>query len=180
MSPRTTGPVLVLSESAETAMVVAAARAHPNETGGILVGVHLDGEPWVTRAIEIATDDRGRRHYKIPSGATQPAVRAARRVDPRLGYLGDWHSHPADIGPSPTDLATLAVFSIKHPRTPNPTLIVVRNNPDGRVLDARRIVTVTPRICDLRLAGDLPPPLPPSLSHHPDTPLARSHPEESE
>lgn len=174
MSGQTPTPVLVLSESAQVSMLAAAAKAHPNETGGILIGVHTRGEvPWVTHAIEIPTPDRGRHHYKIPAGATQPAVFAARHADHRVGYLGDWHSHPADTGPSPTDLATLALFSIKHPRTPNPTLIVVRNAPDGRVLDARRIVTLTPRLCDIRLAGGLP--------QNPDiTPQEPNRPEESD
>lgn len=156
MNRKAANPVLLLSESAQASMIAAAARAHPNETGGILIGVHTNGgHPWVTRSIEIDTDDRGHHHYKIPSGATQLSVHAARRTDPRLGYLGDWHSHPADVGPSGTDLATLALYSIKHPRTPNPTLIVVRNTKDGRALDVRRIVTVTPRPCDLHLTGDL-------------------------
>jgi proteasome lid subunit RPN8/RPN11 len=155
MNRRTPTPLLVISESAQAAMFAAAARAHPNETGGILVGVHLDKQPWVTRAIEIASPDRGRHHYKIPAGATQPAVHAARRDDPRVGYLGDWHTHPADVAPSPTDLATLAIFSMKHPRTPNPTLVVVRNAGDSYALDTRRIVTVRPRTCEVRLAGDL-------------------------
>ncbi|WP_296604657.1 Mov34/MPN/PAD-1 family protein [Nocardioides sp.] len=156
MSSRVPEPLLVVSESAESAMVAAAAKAHPNETGGILIGVYLDDQPWVTRAIEIPSPYRGRHHYKIPAGATQPAVHAARRDDHRLGYLGDWHTHPADVGPSPTDLATLALFSITHPLTPNPTLVVVRNTGDGYVIDARRILTITPRTCGLRIAGDLP------------------------
>jgi proteasome lid subunit RPN8/RPN11 len=163
MNRKAANPVLLLSESAHASMIAAATKAHPNETGGILIGVHTnDGHPWVTRSIEIATDDRGHHHYKIPSGATQPSVHAARRTDSRLGYLGDWHSHPADVGPSGTDLATLALYSIKHPRTPNPTLIVVRNTTDGRALDVRRIVTVAPRPCELHLTGDLPqePPRP--------------------
>lgn len=138
-------------------MTTAAARAHPDETGGILVGVHLDGQPWVTAAIEIDSPDRGRHHYKIPSGTTQPAVRVARGGDPRLGYLGDWHSHPSDVGPSTTDLTTLAIFSLKHPRTPNPTLIVVRSTAHGYRLDARRIATISPRPCTLRFTGNLPP-----------------------
>ena len=158
MNRRTPAPLLVISESAKAAMVAAAAKAHPDETGGILVGVHVDNQPWVTRAIEIPSPHRGRHHYKIPAGATQPAVHTARRDDPRLGYLGDWHTHPDDVGPSPTDLATLAIYSIKHPRTPNPTLVVVRNAFDGYTLDTRRIVTVAPRVCEVRLAGDLPRP----------------------
>jgi proteasome lid subunit RPN8/RPN11 len=139
-------------------MVAAAARSHPNETGGILVGVEHAGHPWVTGVIEIVTGDRGRHHYKIPGGATQPAVLAARRTDPRVGYLGDWHSHPADVGPSSKDLATLVLISVKSPLKPNPTLVVVRNTSGGRVLDVRRFVGVTPRVCEVRYLGDLPMP----------------------
>ncbi|MGI5190356.1 Mov34/MPN/PAD-1 family protein [Promicromonospora sp. CA-289599] len=155
MSRPTSSPQLILSESAEYGMIRAAIKAHPTETGGILLGVYVDGKPWVTRAIEIPSSDRSRRHYKIPLGATHPAVYTARRDDHRLGYLGDWHTHPANVGPSPKDLATLALFSLKHPRAPNPTLVVVRNTADGHVLDTRRIVTAAPRPCEIRLAGDL-------------------------
>lgn len=154
-------PVFFVSESAQEAMTVAAAAAHPNETGGILIGVHQDGHPWVTTVVEIKTTERGRHHFRIPFGKTQPAVHASRRTDRRLGYLGDWHSHPNDVGPSHTDLATLGVISLRHPRQPNPTLVVVRNTTSGYRLDARRIVTVTPRPCDLRLTGNLPPQPPP-------------------
>lgn len=177
MNRKAANPILLLSESAKTSIIAAAAKAHPNETGGILIGVHTEnGQPWVTRAVEIATNDRGHNHYKIPSGATQPSVHAARRTDPRLGYLGDWHSHPVNVGPSSIDLATLATYSIKHPRTSNPTLIVVRNAPDGRVLDARRIVTVIPRTCELHLTGDLS-----QGAHHDDTTQGDPRaPEESE
>lgn len=156
MSQRDNGPLLLVSETAQSTMTAAAFQAYPDETGGILIGVHLDGEPWVTVAIEIASTDRGRNHYRIPYGATQPAVHAARRVDHRVGYLGDWHSHPSDLGPSSTDLATLALISLRHPRTPNPTLVVVRHTAHGYALDARRIVAMTPRACELQMSGSLP------------------------
>lgn len=150
-------PLLLVSETASHVMMEAARQAHPDETGGILIGVQQDDRPWVTHAVEIASADRGRRHYKLPGGSTQPAVRAARAVDPRVGYLGDWHSHPADVGPSSIDLATLARISLTHPRTPNPTLLIVRRIDETYVLDARRIVAVQARGCDIHLAGDLPP-----------------------
>lgn len=150
-------PLLVVSEAAQASMTASAALAHPNETGGILIGVRLDGHPWVTTAVEIASVDIGRRRYRLPAGTTQPAVHAAREADPRVGYLGDWHSHPEDVGPSRTDLVTLGLISINHSEDPNPTLIVVRNASDGYVLDARRIVAFTARACELRLAGSLAP-----------------------
>ena len=81
MNRRVAAPLLVLSESAKELMLAAATEAYPNETGGILIGVYLDEAPWATCAVEIPTPDRGHHHYKIPAGATQPAVRTARRSD---------------------------------------------------------------------------------------------------
>ena len=66
-----------------------------------------------------------------PAGLTTPAVLRARTADHRLGYLGDWHSHPHDVGHSRTDLASLALISIKMPLQPNPTQIVVRRTDHG-------------------------------------------------
>lgn len=151
-----TSTQLWITEAARTTMTTAAARAHPVETGGILIGVYLDGHPWITTVVEIPTTSRGRSHYRIPAGATHAAVLRARAVDQRLGYLGDWHSHPHDVGPSPTDLASLALISMKRPRLPNPTQIVVRRTEVGYNLDARRIVTFAPRVCTFGLTGDLP------------------------
>lgn len=147
---------LWLTEAAHTTMTTAAAQAHPDETGGILVGVYLDGHPWVITAIEIPTADRGRSHYRIPGGTDHPAVLGARTADHRLGYLGDWHSHPHDVGHSRTDLASLALISIRMPLQPNPTQIVVRRTDHGYTLDARRIVTLIPRACTVTLTGRLP------------------------
>lgn len=151
-----TSSQLRITETALGEMTAAAARAHPFETGGILIGVYSDDNPWIIIAAEIATTDRGRTHYRIPFGTTHAAVLRARTMDHRLGYLGDWHSHPRDVGPSPTDIASLALISMKRPRLPNPTLIVVRRTNHGYRLDARRIVTFAPRICTISLTGALP------------------------
>lgn len=149
-------------------MTTAAARAHPYETGGILIGVHLGEHPWVTVIVEIPTNERDRSHYRIPAGTTQAAVLRARAADSRLGYLGDWHSHPHDVGPSLTDLASLARISLKYPRLPNPTQIVVRRTDHEYTFDARRIVLLTPRICTIGLTGSLP--LDPSPNTFPTDP----------
>lgn len=151
-------PCLLIAEEAVSSLNEAAARSHPHETGGILVGVYVDGKPWVTQVVEIPSPDRGHNHYRIPGRATQPAVKAARESDSRLGYLGDWHSHPADSGPSATDLASLALISYRRPRRPNPTTIVVRKRGDQYVLDARRIVGVQVRASDVRITGSLAAP----------------------
>lgn len=150
-------PRLWTTETAETTMTEAAARAHPDETGGIMVGVLTNGHPWVIVAVEISTPERGRTHYRIPADATRTAVLRVRERDDRLGYLGDWHSHPRNVGPSSIDLASLARISFTSPRVPNPTQIVVRRTGDGYDLDARRIVTYRPRTCRIELTGPLPP-----------------------
>ena len=157
-----TSTQLRITETARAAMTAAAARAHPYETGGILIGVYLDGHPWIITAVEIPTTDRGRSHYRIPAGTTHAAVLHARAIDHRLGYLGDWHSHPHDVGPSRIDLASLAFISMKRPRLPNPTQIVVRRTDRGYTLDARRIVTFAPRVCTIALTGSLPSATPPA------------------
>ncbi|HYP45309.1 MAG TPA: hypothetical protein VEQ66_08955, partial [Propionibacteriaceae bacterium] len=56
----------------------------------------------------------------------------AAHPDPRIGYVGDWHTHPAQIGASPTDETALRRASHQYP--PPTVLIVVL--PDGR-LDIR-------------------------------------------
>lgn len=85
----------------------AAARAHPRETGGILVGVWVEGRPWVTHAWEVKSRESGPAHYVLPAGTTRGLVEELRRADPRLGYLGDWHTHPMDAPTSGVDRQTL-------------------------------------------------------------------------
>ena len=108
-------PQALMSENVSAALRRYARKADPDETGGILLGVRTNGRPWITGAVEIASRDRGRSHYRLPAGATTPVVTRARQQDPRLGYLGEWHSHPADIGPSPTDRATMRRLALRCP-----------------------------------------------------------------
>lgn len=135
----------------------AAAASHPLETGGILVGVHAGGRPWVTTAIEIRSEERGVGHYRLPGRTTRSAVLEAQRTDPRVGYLGDWHSHPRDTGPSAIDMASLAMMSMARIATPNPLLIVVRRRDSLYALDIRRMRFGVPITCAVTLSGDLPP-----------------------
>lgn len=149
-------PPLLISEDAIGSLFRAARKAHPYETGGLLIGVYADGQPWVTQVVELPSAEMGRNRYRISSGATTLAVGAARESDHRLGYLGDWHSHPQDAPPSPRDLASLRFISHAHPRSPNPTLIVVRRVGQGAYrIDARRIVAMRARLCKITTTGPL-------------------------
>ncbi len=145
-----------ISEGAAADLRRHAREAHPQETGGILLGVRTTGRPWITQAVEIPTPDRGRSHYRLPAGATTLAVQRARADDSRLGYLGEWHSHPVDVGPSPTDRATMRRLALRSPRT-GIVLIVVRRGATGHRLDVREMTFPFLRCRGAVTTGDLPP-----------------------
>lgn len=150
--------MVLLAESASATLRRFARRAHPNETGGILLGVRNAGRPWITQAVEIPSTDRGRSHYRLPAGTTTAAVGRSREADPRLGYLGEWHSHPSDVGPSPTDRATMRRLALRHPRT-GLILIVVRRQDNGLWLDVREMAFACLHRREPTPTGDLALPL---------------------
>lgn len=130
---------LLLSESAKSTIEKSASTSHPSETGGVLLGVRTGRSPWITHAVEVESATRGPRHYCLPAGSTTALVDEMRRVDSRLGYMGEWHVHPADVGPSPTDRATMrALAKRQNGRSRHPILIVARRCGKTYMLDARQ------------------------------------------
>ncbi|MCC6237277.1 MAG: Mov34/MPN/PAD-1 family protein [Dehalococcoidia bacterium] len=107
-------------------MFVEARRVHPNEAGGILVGVSISARPWITHAVPIPSASASTQHYEIPDDATPAAVDELRRTDPRLGYLGDWHSHPADLPASAEDVDSLRAITARVGARPRPVLAIIR------------------------------------------------------
>jgi hypothetical protein len=101
-----------VSEGAECVVRDMADAAAPFETGGVLVGVATPDGVWVTEFATIAGRTRHHARFLIPAWATHAAVDAARRIDARMGYLGDWHTHPADVRPSGVDFATLRDLAV--------------------------------------------------------------------
>lgn len=93
-------------------MIEASAHAVPFETGGILLGVRTPDGLWITEAIEMQTEKRSRRSFVIPRDSTKALVDKRRSHDSRLGYIGDWHSHPSQLGASSIDLRTLARLAV--------------------------------------------------------------------
>lgn len=102
---------ILLAESVRSQLVTEAETAAPSETGGILLGVHARSGVWVTHAVHLqGTSSHGR--FQVPEGVTTSSVEHARAtIDPRLGYAGEWHSHPAGDGPSATDRSTMRALS---------------------------------------------------------------------
>ena len=166
-NPRSTAPDgwvrsamhdVLISEQAERTLIQAAADTYPVETGGLLLGVRARASVWITSAVEIR-DGRASSHYHIPEDVTIPAVEEARMsIDRRLGYLGDWHSHAIDRGPSAQDRAVMRVLSwfLEHQPPGGPLLVLVRRVGAEHVLDgyrARFPILIPVR---LRRAGPLP------------------------
>lgn len=144
-----------VSEGAIESIDAAAGAAHPNETGGVLVGVLAEGRPWVVVAAELTPACRRPAFYESPRGGRQRAVRALRRRDRRLGYLGEWHSHPMDVGPSGQDATTMDLLA-RTGDCARPLLIVARRAQGEYDLDARQWTGRSLRPVRLILAGDLP------------------------
>jgi integrative and conjugative element protein (TIGR02256 family) len=94
-----------LHVDARRAIAAAAAAGHPKETGGVLLGWWDDGNVVVRDAIEVAdpfaTTDSWSRDHDRSQLALDGAL--ALHKHPWLGYVGDWHSHPAPCGPSSQD-----------------------------------------------------------------------------
>lgn len=150
--------IIDLTERAQEQLRTRGRDALPIETGGILLGCHVDGRPVISEIIEIADDDATEDRYRVPEGAVRTAVTAARQNDSRLGYLGEWHTHPSGEGPSPLDVAAMLAVEADEDTT-EPILVLVHPIGNGRGrLDA--FVTRNGRITPATISstGDLPEP----------------------
>jgi hypothetical protein len=151
-------PVLI-TEATTASLKAMAAAALPCETGGILVGVRASRTVWIVGAIELGVD-RSPGHYKVPGDATRPAVLQAREtIDPRVGYVGEWHTHTDDSGPSSTDrMAMRAVaWFVPRPTAGGPYLLLVRQTASGSIVSGYRAKFPFLRTVDLSATGPLPP-----------------------
>jgi hypothetical protein len=149
-----------LTESARLDLEAAAFAAHPKETGGILVGVHTRGSrPWIVHAVEIPSKHSGGGNYVLPTGQRRKEVERIRKgCDGRLGYLGEWHSHPLDVGPSATDLDSIRdIAGDPASGCARPVLLVARRVDRGYALDAQQLDRHTLRPLSLIAAGALLP-----------------------
>jgi len=93
-----------LSPNAHTAILLAAASAHPHEACGLLLG---HGAHIHTALPAANVHAQPARHFEIDPAALIAAHRAARQGGPQV--LGYFHSHPNGLArPSATDAASAA------------------------------------------------------------------------
>ena len=151
-------PVSVnLSETALSTVYDRAATAMPVETGGVLVGCEVDGRITITDAIEIPDRNARCDRYGVPAGAASEAVELARATDPRVGYVGEWHSHPRPSAPSVTDQATMLSIA-QSPDTANPVLLIVTPEAAESGIQAFVATPAGLKPADVTKCGDLPDP----------------------
>ncbi|WP_235568489.1 Mov34/MPN/PAD-1 family protein [Mycobacterium sp. Root135] len=114
-----------LTDTAVAAIHAAANRAAPNETGGLLLGWWEPTDVHVDIAVEVIDQEATGNSW------TRRQVEAQRVLDAELaksgnhvlGYVGDWHSHPAPVGASRRDMKSLAQSSLQYE---NPVVLIVR------------------------------------------------------
>lgn len=129
-----------LTESARDVIIAAAAAAHPNETGGVLLGVLTNGRQWITAAAEVPHPGATGTYYELEGGAAPAIVDAMTLLDSRLGYLGVWHSHPADVGPSSLDAQSMREIAADPTAgCERPVLIIARRRGFTYELDGRQL-----------------------------------------
>ncbi|MFD0501737.1 Mov34/MPN/PAD-1 family protein [Streptomyces chiangmaiensis] len=107
-----TRPATRIDLRQEAYEVIASATAQhlPQETGGILLGYREDSNVVVTHALVVDGQGASTHRYvrdDVTANALLAAFLAQRAGDDPTGYVGEWHSHPAPSGPSPTDVAAM-------------------------------------------------------------------------
>jgi hypothetical protein len=154
---------LDVSERAQLDLREASLHALPDETGGILLGCVIDGRPVVSEVVQLRDGNATPCTYRVPEGRTTEEVANAKRKDSRVGYIGEWHSHVSEIGPSTLDTATMFAVA-QDSGTESPILVLVHpNEPRPTDLAAYTTTRAGLKHVDICTTGDLPP----AREHHP-------------
>lgn len=99
-----------ISATARADLEAIAEAALPDETGGILLGWRSQDGVHVARPIEVpdphATSHGYQRNFALAQAALW-ATLANQPSDTPLGYIGEWHSHPAPVAASGIDLRAI-------------------------------------------------------------------------
>lgn len=143
-----------LSERADRALRDASQEALPNETGGVLLGCIIDERPVISHVVEMRDPQATPSSYTIPEGQVEETVSTAQAHDHRLGYLGEWHSHPSHADPSALDVATM--LRRQEPGIPNPILLLAYPSAEQTELAAYATTSVGLRHADICITGGLP------------------------
>ena len=148
--------VVDVAESALHAIIDASLAAAPLETGGVLIGTTISERTVVAAAIELPDAGATDESFTIAEGRVAEAVESARREDARLGYVGEWHSHPNGGGVSTTDRATMMTIAADT-GIDSPILVIASPNDPMWTIEGVMASPETTRSITVELCGDIRP-----------------------
>lgn len=128
---------VVIHHAVPAALTATARSREPKETGGLLVGWWDRDKIVIRHILEVPDNDATASSWTRNEARASEALAhfLIRAEHPWLGYIGDWHTHPAPVGPSHTDKRSIrrAARSVGHPLA----LIVHRSDATLDVLAVR-------------------------------------------
>lgn len=105
---------VAISPQARDALKVAARASSQREHGGILIGYRDSHGITVDDIIEVADTAATRTRYLRRENPAQRALTAyldRPGLEQTLGYVGEWHTHPAPSPPSSTDHHAMRIMA---------------------------------------------------------------------
>lgn len=121
---------VVVSSEGRTQVIAAARKAHPLETGGILLGYRRNGSVLIVEALEIEDPHASPASYGTNAQRIQDALdRELRRLPEGTGYVGPWHAHPGPSDHSTDDRRALRRIARQY-RNPIASIVAIRTGLD--------------------------------------------------
>ncbi|HEY4269500.1 MAG TPA: SAVED domain-containing protein [Galbitalea sp.] len=150
---------IVLQQKAYDLITAVTCESLPLENGGILLGYHEGANIVVTHALVVTTHAASTNRYvrdDVQANALLREFLAARDPDDPTGYVGEWHSHPAPLGPSSIDLnairatakataAPVALIVHSPAKTPRFAGIIAKRQRLGRVATEKATIATPDR-----------------------------------
>lgn len=106
MRSRRLAPELEVRPGAFGAAYATAQERYPLETGGIVIGWRTKTAVAIDRLVEVPDPNAGHTGFSRKHADAQAALDVVLDEEPAdslLGYVGEWHTHPANLGPSRQD-----------------------------------------------------------------------------
>lgn len=103
---------MLIARTALDTVLDAGQQALPLEAGGIILGFRTPGTIVITRALVVPDPNGSHRSYLRHRRRAQSLMAIASADAPVVvGYVGEWHTHPADAPPSQTDRRALGAIA---------------------------------------------------------------------
>lgn len=102
-------PHIELSGEAHETIASSTAKALPDETGGILLGYRVGRDFTVTNALVVEGKRTNTSYLRDDVEANRLLAEFLKDRTPTdpVGYIGEWHTHPGDVGPSSQDISSI-------------------------------------------------------------------------